>query len=182
MKTVNGMKTAIRYPLPNLFSWRTALFLSVVLMSLAVIATAEHRHRGMEHHDLPLHWWRIPQYLERLAVSDDQVAQLRELFLSSEREAIQLRADLHVKELELRHKMDESEPDQKEVRALVKEVSDLRHKLFSNKIERVLARKSILTPEQEKELQRIQFNMKMDRPQEGPRPPRPFDGPPPSPK
>lgn len=85
---------------------------------------------------------------EELGLTDQQMKDLRELQYNFRKTGIGLRADLKEARLELRHQMMQESPDKKEIARLVDQVAEAHKKVLKHEVDRKLATKEILTPEQ----------------------------------
>ncbi len=85
---------------------------------------------------------------QALGLTDEQAAQMRRLRDDERKEAIRRRADLAIARLELREALGAPTVDEKLVAAKVKTVSDLEAAAVRAKVDRQLALRKILTPEQ----------------------------------
>lgn len=102
-------------------------------------------------------FFRHPELAKKMELTDKQIDQIKDLFLDMEKKRIELRADLQLKELELRQAMDSPKPDEGKVRKLVKQIGTMKTDLHMTRIDQQLGLKKILTPEQQEKLR--QFRM-----------------------
>ena len=92
---------------------------------------------------------------DELGLTDQQMKDLKELQYNFRKTGIGLRADLKEARLELRHQMMQESPDKKEIARLVDQVAQAHKQVLKHEVDRKLAAKEILTPEQyEKFMQR----------------------------
>ena len=173
---------------------KTKLFsLSIVAASLLVLmnltASAQvgpgQQRFFRDQGDAPL--GRIDQRREmrtRLGLTNEQMKKLRDLRLSSAKTAIPPRATLQIKRLELQQLMLSDKPDRVAIDRKVKEISDARAALMMIHIDRQLAVREILTPEQREKLAEMRADLRarrFERQLEPPRGWRPGPGRPPGP-
>lgn len=85
---------------------------------------------------------------EELGLTDQQMKDLRELQYNFRKTGIGLRADLKEARLELRHQMMQESPDKREIAKLVDQVAQAQKEVLKHEVDRKLAMKEILTPEQ----------------------------------
>lgn len=85
---------------------------------------------------------------EELKLTDDQKEGVQEIQYNFNKNAIGLRAELKTSRLELRHLLMQDDPSQKEISKLVDMIADAQKKLLKNQVDKKLALKEILTPEQ----------------------------------
>ena len=89
---------------------------------------------------------------ERLDLTDEQLEQLEAIRHETENEAIRLRAEIEIKENELRREFTKDETDKAAVNKLVKDISQLSEKMMRLRVDSLLKTKEILTPEQFRKL------------------------------
>ena len=92
---------------------------------------------------------------EKLGLTDEQIDKLKAIKLEHEKAAIKARAELKIKELELRELMQATEPDELAIKAKVKEIEDLRTRLMMNRINGRLEAQRVLTEKQLKQLKEL---------------------------
>jgi Spy/CpxP family protein refolding chaperone len=95
-----------------------------------------------------------------LDLSAEQLAQVREIMLDSQKETLELRNQIQVKQLELRELRLSQEADMEQVRAKLEEISELQIELRMKAFERQEKVKDLLTPEQ---LENCNLGMQMQR-------------------
>jgi Spy/CpxP family protein refolding chaperone len=88
----------------------------------------------------------------QLGLTDQQANQLRQIVVGAEKSSIKTRADMAVREIELRELLRSDNPDRETVLKKVQEISNLRGEMMKQHIEALLAAKSVLTPEQQKKI------------------------------
>ncbi len=117
-----------------------------------------------------------------LGLSDQQVTQLRKIVVDTEKSAIQTRAQLAVRGIELREMLRGDNPDRAAIEKKVQEISDLRGQMMKQHIEALLQAKSVLTPEQQKKIETfLEHRRAMGMGRERFGGPRPTPGRPPAP-
>ncbi len=104
----------------------------------------------------------IMRRLQALDLSDDQWTKIREIHFAAQKEMIPKRADLQVKELDLRELLLDPKPDQGKVDATLDEIASARRSLAGVEVHALLQVRDVLTPEQ---LQKF-----LKPPMPGPRP------------
>ncbi|KPL01277.1 MAG: hypothetical protein AMJ91_00520 [candidate division Zixibacteria bacterium SM23_73_3] len=85
---------------------------------------------------------------DELGLTDGQVENIREIQYNFKKTEIGLRAELKTSRLELRHLMMKENPSQKEIGRLVDRIAEAQKKVLKQNVDRKLALKEILTPEQ----------------------------------
>jgi Spy/CpxP family protein refolding chaperone len=92
---------------------------------------------------------RVKTYLN---LTDPQVDRLRQIVVESEKASVKSRADLSVRGIELRELLRADKPDREAIMKKVDELSSLRADLMKQRVDALLAAKSVLTPEQQKKV------------------------------
>ncbi len=85
---------------------------------------------------------------ERLNLTDQQQAQLRDLQFQFRKKQIQLRAKIQLARLETRELFSADKPDRSAIEKNVKAISDLQYQQKLDRIDHLFAVRNILTPEQ----------------------------------
>jgi Spy/CpxP family protein refolding chaperone len=88
---------------------------------------------------------------QRLGLTEAQVEQLRGLRVQQAKDAIRRAADLRIARLELRELLEAPEPDEKAIGAKVDAIGGLQTSAVRAKVDRELALRKTLTPEQVKQ-------------------------------
>jgi Spy/CpxP family protein refolding chaperone len=81
-------------------------------------------------------------------LTDDQIEKMKEIQYNFTKTGIGLKADLKEARLELRHQMAQENADKKEIAKLVDKVAEAEKMVLKHEVDRKLAVKEILTPEQ----------------------------------
>ena len=110
-----------------------------------------HGRRG---HERPLISMMLHQK-EQLGLTADQERSLRELRAKFEKEAITRTSEIDVAELELKELLEQEKVDLIKVEAWTKKVALLRADLRLARIKTIEAGKALLTPEQQRKLERL---------------------------
>ena len=108
-----------------------------------------------------LHW------KDQLALTSDQERSLRELRANFEKEAIKRTSEIDVAELELKELLEQEKVDLIKVEAWTKKVALLRADLRLARIKTIEAGKALLTPEQQRKLERLGHDARMGEPGKG---------------
>jgi len=108
-----------------------------------------------------LHW------KDQLALTVDQERSLRELRAKFEKEAITRTSEIDVAELELKELLEQEKVDLIKVEAWTKKVALLRADLRLARIKTIEAGKALLTPEQQRKLERLGHDARMGEPGRG---------------
>jgi Spy/CpxP family protein refolding chaperone len=130
-------------------------------------------------------WWRDPELVEKLQVSDEQVRRIEKIAQDHQIQEIDLRATLEKQEVALRPLMEMDQPDESQVLAQIDKVAQARANLEKAQVQMILAVRRVLTAEQAKKLRELRSvppfqtgpGFRRSRPPEGPGGP-PSGGPP----
>ncbi len=93
-------------------------------------------------------WWRNPEVAERIGLSGQQKEQLEKISQASRLKSIDLRADLEKQQVILGPMLQSYHPDEAGVLAQVDKVSQARAALEKERVQSMLATRSVLTEEQ----------------------------------
>ncbi len=96
-----------------------------------------------------------PEFIEKLQLSSDQVAKLKNLHFEHQKRMIALRSNLQTKKLELRQLFDAEVLDKKLIRTKVEEVNTAKANLALEKVEMKLSAIDVFTSEQMAELKKM---------------------------
>lgn len=102
-----------------------------------------HRMHGQRHHGQ--HWMRI---LKELDLTDEQKAKAREIMMAARKQAIPMRAELQVAQLELQELLVQADVDRAAVDQHLDQIGQLRQKLMRHRVDTRLKLHAMLTPEQ----------------------------------
>jgi Spy/CpxP family protein refolding chaperone len=103
----------------------------------------EHRMHGQRHHGR--HLMRI---LRNLDLTDEQKTKVREVMMGAHKQAIPMRAELHVAKLELQELLVQDDIDRAAVDQHIDQIGQLQQKLMRHRIDTRLTVHAMLTPEQ----------------------------------
>jgi Spy/CpxP family protein refolding chaperone len=87
-----------------------------------------------------------------LGLTDEQTSKLRQIMVEGRKSAIKTRADLQVRNIELRELLRADQPNRDAVLHKVQEISDLRGQMMRERVDSLLAAKAVLTPEQQQKI------------------------------
>jgi Spy/CpxP family protein refolding chaperone len=145
---------------------RVAIFLLIGIFFIPAISSA-FRHgdgkyeRGMGMHGKKMQWtsfhiWNNPKIVEELGLSDEQVGKLKEAEFAVKEKHLELRSQLNRLNLEMEKLFSEKTVDDSVVLELADKMSEVRSKLFMDRIESRLKMTKILTDEQLEQLEALQ--------------------------
>jgi Spy/CpxP family protein refolding chaperone len=118
---------------------KLALLLISVLFVMAAVSSSYAEFRGV---------FRNKKIAKELKLSDEQIETIKELAKNTEKKMIQLRADMEMKEIDLRDLLDEDAPNEAKAIELVKDIMELKTEQKVLKIKELIKVKKTLTPEQ----------------------------------
>jgi Spy/CpxP family protein refolding chaperone len=120
------------------------------------VRTMHQRERGF----LLARLLQNPALREKLGVTDEQAAKIRQQFTDFRIEQIRNRADLQVKRIELRNLMSADKPDRAAIDKKLQEISAAQLARERAKVDFHLAMRDALTPEQRQKLQQLRENFR----------------------
>ncbi|MGB9484577.1 MAG: Spy/CpxP family protein refolding chaperone, partial [Terriglobia bacterium] len=109
-------------------------------------------------------WWKDPEVVQKLHISDDQVRKLDKIAQDHQIQEIDLRADLEKQDAVLRLQMETDPPDEAQVLAQIDKVTQARAKLEKSHVEMLLATRRVLTAEQAQKLRDLRPKFAPPRP------------------
>lgn len=131
------------------------VLLMVVCFIPSTVGAFEHgegmhgkRIERKDHHRSELGIWRNPKLVQILELSEEQVKELRDTDFISRENCLGLKAELDSLHLKMDKAFSEDSVDKKAVLSLAKQISDVKGKLFIQKIEARLTVGNILTKDQ----------------------------------
>jgi Spy/CpxP family protein refolding chaperone len=140
---------------------RLAFALGAMLLAATTIFAA----------DLPPgKWWRRPEIVRQLALTEEQQTRLETIFRSSANDLIDLKGEVEKQNIALRGELDQPQLDRNRIRAAATRLSEARSKLFERELMLLVDMRSALT-----ESQWNRMRSALDRREEGQ--PRPQQGP-----
>jgi len=108
-----------------------------------------------------------PEIRQRLGISSEQAAKIRQQELDFRKAEIRNRADHEVKRLELAELMAAEKPDRTQIDKKLREISDTRFAGEKSRIDHHLAMREALTPEQREKLKQMFSEMRRQRGERG---------------
>lgn len=105
--------------------------------------------------DLLDYLWYDPAVVQQLGITAAQAEQLRTLRREAAKVRIRQRADMALKQVELRELLAAETPDRALIETKLREISDLQHALLKSRIDSRLALQDVLTPEQRTKLRAL---------------------------
>ena len=109
--------------------------------------------RSNAEHLFPGKWWYMPEFSEKLNVSDEQKQQLNTLYLDNRRKLIELRSDLKKEGLELSNLVEQEPLNETAVMEAFHRLDTVRSKLSEERFQYILGVRKVLGQEKFQELQ-----------------------------
>ena len=119
------------------------------------------RHR---HHRPPLGIWQDPQMVQKLELTEAQIKKLRDADFSSREKRLELKAQRDRLDLQMEKAFSADTVDQKAILELAEKISDVRGRLFTQKIEARLTMGDALNADQMSKFKQLLWQeKKLDR-------------------
>jgi Spy/CpxP family protein refolding chaperone len=96
----------------------------------------------------PGKWWRRPEIVTQLALTEDQQNKLETIFRTSANDLIDLKGEVEKQNIALRGELDQPQLDRKNIRAAAARLSEARSKLFERELMLLVDMRSVLTESQ----------------------------------
>src|SRR5712691_7594011 len=113
----------------------------------------------------PGKWWRKPEFVQQLALSDEQQSRLDSIFRSAANDLIDLRGDQQKLSIAIRGELDQPVLNREALRRLAAKLSDAQGKLFERELMMLVDMRSVLSDEQWGRL-RAELDRERPRPQD----------------
>ncbi|HEY8712915.1 MAG TPA: periplasmic heavy metal sensor [Thermoanaerobaculia bacterium] len=115
----------------------------------------------------PGKWWRRPEFITSLALTNDQQTRLDLIFRMAANELIDLRAEAEKTSIAIRSELDQPQINRDQLRKLAARLSETQGKLFDHELMMLVDMRSVLSDDQWSRLR-----SELDRPRQGERPQR----------
>ncbi len=125
---------------------------------------AMERHR---HHRPPLGIWQDPQMVQKLELTEAQIKKLRDADFTSREKRLELKAQLDRLDLQMEKAFSADTVDQQSILKLAQQISEVRGRLFMQRIESRLTLGEILNAEQMDKLKQQLWQEKKCGPKTG---------------
>ena len=96
----------------------------------------------------PGKWWRRPDIVQILNLSDDQQERLETVFRNSANDLIDLRGEVEKQAIALRAAIDQSQLDRNAIRAVAQRLNDARARQFQRELTMLVDMRAVLTDTQ----------------------------------
>lgn len=100
------------------------------------------------HHRSALNFWQNPSMVEKLGLTPEQVKKVREADFASREKQLPLKAQLESLHLQMEKAFSDANVDDAAVVSLAEQISDVKGKMFVQRIESRLALKQVLSADQ----------------------------------
>ncbi len=108
-----------------------------------------------------MHEMRGEMGLEMLDLSAEQHDEIKAIKTETQKKIIPVKADIELKQIDLRNAMDVDDPNRNKIMQLTKEISDLKLKIKQTKIDQKLRIHAMLTPEQREQMKSMHHGKQM---------------------
>lgn len=105
--------------------------------------------------------WKNKELIKNIGISKEQVGKIKDLSITTEKKLIKVRADIELKEIDLREVLDEDKPNEGKAEGLIKGIMKLKTDARILKTKQMIDMKKILTPEQLEKLQQFKREHQM---------------------
>ena len=141
---------------------RLAFILGTLLLATTVFAA-----------DLPPgKWWRRPEIIQQLQLSDEQQTRLEAAFRVAADDLIDLRGEVEKTNIALRFELDRPQLDRAKIRSIAAHLSDARGKLFDRELMMLVDMRGVLTETQWNRMRTFLDRLSNAQQQQGGRMPR----------
>ncbi len=96
----------------------------------------------------PGKWWRRPEFVEQLALTNDQQTRLDMIFRLAANELIDLRAEAEKTSIAIRAELDQPQLNRENLRKLAARLSDTQGRLFDRELMMLVDMRSVLNNDQ----------------------------------
>ena len=96
----------------------------------------------------PGKWWRRPEFVQQLALTDDQQSRLDATFRAAANDLIDRRADVEKLSIAIRSELDQPQLSRENLRRLAGRLSDAQGKLFERELMMLVDMRSVLSDAQ----------------------------------
>jgi len=120
----------------------------------------------------PGKWWRRPEIVQSLALSDEQQDRLEGIFRASAPDLIDLKAEVDKANIALRGELDRPALDPPAIHRVATRLSDARGKLFDRELTMLIEMRRVLTEPQWNRMRNELDKLQQQRPQQRAQPRR----------
>jgi hypothetical protein len=93
-------------------------------------------------------WWRRPEIIRQLGLTEDQQTRLESVFRGSANDLIDLKAEVDKRSIELRGDLDQSQLNRASIQKVAERLNDARSRLFSRELSLLVDMRSVLNDDQ----------------------------------
>ncbi|TES92306.1 MAG: periplasmic heavy metal sensor [Candidatus Cloacimonadota bacterium] len=105
--------------------------------------------------------WKNKKLAKEIGLSEEQIDKMKDLSIATEKKMIKIRADMELKEIDLREVLDADKPDEGKAINLIKEIMKKKTEAWVLKIKQRIAMKKTLTTEQMEKLEEFKREHRM---------------------
>jgi Spy/CpxP family protein refolding chaperone len=109
-------------------------------------------------------FWKVPAVRRELALTEEQVDRLDELFRRNQKALIDLKGEVEKSQIDLDAVLADHQADEKKIAAQVDRLEEARAKLGKARMAMLLDARKILTPEQRDKLEQLRQELRERRP------------------
>lgn len=113
----------------------------------------------------PGRWWRRPEVVQRLALTDEQQERLEGIFRSAAPDLIDLKAEVDKASIALRGEIDRPQLDRAAIHRVAAQLNEARGKLFDRELTMLTDMRGVLNDAQWDRMRAILDNLQEQRPQ-----------------
>ena len=117
----------------------------VLLVFICFISFSAHAYYGSKAN---YKWWKNPNIASEMGLTKQQADLIERIFHSNKNKIIRYQKELRQKEIQLRRKLNNSDPNNEEVLKLIDDIEHIKANLTKIKVRMFLKVKGVLTPEQ----------------------------------
>lgn len=121
----------------------------------------------------PGKWWRRPEIVQSLNLSDEQQDRLETIFRSAAADLIDLKAEVDKASIALRGELDRNQLDRAAIHRIATRLSDARGKLFDRELSMLIEMRGVLTDPQWSRMRNELDKLERPQPQRPMQRPRP---------
>ena len=118
---------------------RVALLFAVVLLTAAAVSAQQLP---------PGKWWRRPEVVQLLNLSDEQQSRLESIFRGAANDLIDLKAEVDKQNIALRGELDQPQLDRAAIRRISTRLNEARGRLFEHELMMLIDMRSVLNDAQ----------------------------------
>jgi Spy/CpxP family protein refolding chaperone len=115
-----------------------------ILIAIAIAAFAASAFAQLP----PGKWWRRPEIINQLALTEDQQTRLDGIFRGSANDLIDLRGDVEKQNIALRGELDQPQLNRANIRKIAAQLNEARGRLFERELSMLVDMRAVLSDQQ----------------------------------